>query len=228
MSTLQGGPRPYINTNGLILHLDAGNTASYPGSGSTWTDLSGNGYNGTLTNGPTFNSANGGSIVFDGTDDYVLVPNNLTFSTFMTVDIWFRSIKGTRHHIINVNSSSTANSFNFNLNDNGYTLWVYWNGSGTNSLRYTTPSLSDGVIRNLTFVHDNTINNIYINGILLGGASVTGTQTFTNVSGSIYIGAADNQHYTQGNVYNTRIYTRALSDKEVFQNYYALKSRFGL
>ena len=54
-----------IITSGLILNLDAGNVASYPGSGTTWTDLSGNGNNGTLINGPTFNSSNGGSILFD-------------------------------------------------------------------------------------------------------------------------------------------------------------------
>ncbi len=62
---------PNIITNGLILELDAANRKSYPGSGTTWTDLSGNGNTGTLTNGPTFSSANGGSIVFDGVDDYV-------------------------------------------------------------------------------------------------------------------------------------------------------------
>ena len=62
--------------NGLVLALDAANTKSYPGSGTTWTDLSGRGNTGTLTNGPTYSSANGGSIVFDGTNDYVVVNNN--------------------------------------------------------------------------------------------------------------------------------------------------------
>ena len=62
---------PRIVTDGLVLLLDAGNTKSYPGTGTTWTDISRNGNNGTLTNGPTFDSANGGSLVFDGVDDYV-------------------------------------------------------------------------------------------------------------------------------------------------------------
>jgi len=61
---------PRIVTDGLVLCLDVGNTKSYPGSGTTWTDLSGNGNNGTLTNGPTYSSSNGGSLVFDGTNDY--------------------------------------------------------------------------------------------------------------------------------------------------------------
>jgi len=59
-----------IVTNGLVLNLDAGFDPSYPNTGSTWYDLSGNSNNGTLTNGPTFNLANSGSIVFDGTNDY--------------------------------------------------------------------------------------------------------------------------------------------------------------
>ena len=62
---------PKIVTNGLVLALDAANTKSYPGSGTVWSDLTPNGNNGALTNGPTFNSANGGSIVFDGTNDYL-------------------------------------------------------------------------------------------------------------------------------------------------------------
>jgi len=80
------GYNPRIVTDGLVLALDAGNTKSYPGSGTTWTDLSGNGNTGTLTNGPTFDSANGGSIVFDGTNDYVQVTGSITVTsaTFIT------------------------------------------------------------------------------------------------------------------------------------------------
>ena len=68
---------PNIITDGLVLYLDAANTKSYPGSGTTWRDLSKSQLNGTLTNGPTFNSSNGGSIVFDGVDDYVNLGNVL-------------------------------------------------------------------------------------------------------------------------------------------------------
>ena len=56
---------PDIVRDGLVLNLDAGEPSSYPGTGTAWTDLSGNGNTGTLTNGPTYSSANGGSIVFD-------------------------------------------------------------------------------------------------------------------------------------------------------------------
>ena len=83
---------PRIVTDGLVLALDAGNTKSYRGSGTTWTDLSGNRNNGTLTNGPTYNSANGGTIAFDAVDDYVnLSPSSsFDFSTGpFSIECWF-------------------------------------------------------------------------------------------------------------------------------------------
>ena len=86
---------PRIVTDGLVLALDAGNTKSYPGSGTTWTDLSGRGNTGTLTNGPTYSSANGGSIVFDGTNDHVTMSgNNISGLSAETTDfsicIWVK------------------------------------------------------------------------------------------------------------------------------------------
>ena len=67
---------PSIVTDGLVLCLDAANTKSYPGSGTTWTDISGKGYDGTLTNGPTFSSNYGGNIVLDGSNDFVTGVHN--------------------------------------------------------------------------------------------------------------------------------------------------------
>ena len=81
-----------VITAGLQLYLDAGNASSYPGSGTTWTDLSGNSRDGTLTNGPTYSSADGGSIVFDGTDDYLTT--NISGTDFpngvISVNLWVR------------------------------------------------------------------------------------------------------------------------------------------
>ena len=93
------GVVPQIVTSGLVLLLDAGDQASYPGSGTTWTDLSGNGNNGTLTSGPTYSSEDGGSLVFDGVDDYVTnnstefsIANNLFADAIgsWTVSAWFK------------------------------------------------------------------------------------------------------------------------------------------
>jgi hypothetical protein len=78
-----------VVTTGLQLYLDAGNASSYPGTGTAWTDLSVNGRNGTLTNGPTYSGTNGGSIVFDGTNDYVQCTGSLTV-TAATFVAWIK------------------------------------------------------------------------------------------------------------------------------------------
>ena len=87
--TIYGAPS--IVTDGLSLYLDAANTRSYPGSGTAWYDLSGNVNHGTLVNGPTFDSGNAGSIVFDGTNKYVNFPNPLNktqLDQIWTVQSW--------------------------------------------------------------------------------------------------------------------------------------------
>ncbi len=88
MSTLSGGPS--IVTNGLILNLDAANPKSYVSGSTTWNDVSRSGLSGTLVNGPTFNTGSGGSIVFDGTDDYVNCGNSTLFNLNQhSICFWF-------------------------------------------------------------------------------------------------------------------------------------------
>ena len=87
---------PTIVNNGLILALDAADNNSYSGSGTTWSDLSGNNNTGTLTNGPTFGSTNGGTIVFDGTNDYAEITTRNTALEFQPTQpyscfVFFRS-----------------------------------------------------------------------------------------------------------------------------------------
>ena len=84
---------PRIVTSGLVLALDAADRNSYPRTGTTWTDLSGNGYNGTLTNSPTFSNSNGGSIIFDGTNDYTSTSLDLSLNNTNSVSIsmWIKT-----------------------------------------------------------------------------------------------------------------------------------------
>ena len=92
---MAGASGPDLVQNGLVLALDASDRNSYPGSGTTWRDMSGNSNNGTLTNGPTFNSANGGSIVFDGSDDYAQITTSGIINNIISVDtmIYIDSVK---------------------------------------------------------------------------------------------------------------------------------------
>ena len=100
-----------IVTNGLVGCWDMASTKSYPGSGTTWTDLSKEGNNGTLTNGPTPRTSHGGSIEFDGTDDFISVPHSssLDITAELTIDTWvYFNGEGTRNHVI-VAKENTAN-----------------------------------------------------------------------------------------------------------------------
>ena len=100
---------PPIVTNGLVLALDAGNTLSYVSGSTTWRDLSGNNNSGSLVNGPTFNSVNGGSIVFDGSNDYVEI-SPVNASSQFTLNFWIKCIQ--TGSVGNTNYSGIINKFN--------------------------------------------------------------------------------------------------------------------
>jgi hypothetical protein len=117
-----------IITSGLVLNLDAGNTASYPGSGTVWTDLSGNGYNGTLTNGPIYSSSNGGTIVFDGTNDVASFGNilNIGLSSW-TMSCWvkFNYVSGLAGIMGKTSYRAYVGRYSFNLE--GVIYWRFSN-----------------------------------------------------------------------------------------------------
>ena len=172
---------PRVVTNGLVLHLDAANIRSYPGSGTAWTDLSGQGNNGTLTNGPTFDANNAGSIVFDGTNDYVL---GSTFtglgSSNRAVDVWFRIISlspsGNRRVFCLASDNTSADTPALTI---GYSTSLSSMSVGFGGPPY------DGYIAGLSFslstwinisatVTGNSITG-YINGWSIGCATNSGT-----------------------------------------------------
>lgn len=112
---------PKIITDGLVLCLDAAGTKSYPGNGTTWTDLSGNGNNGTLINGPTFSSDNGGSLVFDGSNEWVACSaslSKLNITTQFTYEVTFYITSNNaynRYDLIGYNGYSPSNIWGYNL-----------------------------------------------------------------------------------------------------------------
>jgi len=221
---------PKIVTDGLVLALDAGNTKSYPGSGTTWFDKSGNARNGTLTNGPTFSSANGGSIVFDGTNDYVDFGtsfNNVT--TQLTINCWGR-INGTPNDGIFI----TKGEFNGTQSSNfGFQI------RSSNALRfYISPSASAYVIVDSSNnMWDNNINNytvtfnsgtviFYKNGNPFSSGSL-GVSSLPSSVGPLYVGWLKGYSaYYPGNIYTTQVYNRTLSASEIQQNFNALRGRY--
>ena len=212
-----------IVTDGLVLALDAGNAKSYPGSGTIWYDLSGNSNNGTLTNGPTYSSDNGGSIVFDESNDYVDCGNVLS-QTAYTKSAWFRPESSTRNII-----SGTADGLNgehaFWMNNTNNTL----NAGHQNEwsrVSYTVPSGNmlnqwwNGVVT----WNDSTGWILYVNGVQVDTNSNT---TGPNGSG-VYIARYGSGNYFDGDIAQAMIYDRALTAAEVEQNYNAVKGRYGL
>jgi hypothetical protein len=214
---------PKIVTDGLVLALDAANTKSYVSGSTTWTDLSRGGNNGTLINGPTFNSANGGSIVFDGTNDYVNCNNssNLQLTTG-TVSCWVKGQQqGSDYNGIVVKNGAWG-IFIFQS-----TLRLYdW---GNNVGRNTGINISDNIWRNITLTFTSTLgtpsNNaiIYINGIVV----LTTTIKNSSQTDPLLLGYGNyGTQYLNGFIATTQIYNRALSTAEVLQNYNATKGRY--
>jgi hypothetical protein len=219
---------PRIVTDGLVLCLDAANSLSYPGSGTAWTDLSGNGNNGTLVNGPTFSSGNGGSIVFDGVDDYVDF-GNVLFNNInaVTISVWV-NIQSFRNNNSIISKGAQGEGTN-----STFSAWIvsntttirnrFYNSEGTPAF-VSTPSLIVNTWYNLVWTYDSTLAAGYSNGILYGTSVLTGSlKTNTNplrIARDIY---GNNSLLTCSNL---QIYNRSLSAQEVLQNFTAVKNRF--
>ena len=222
----------YLNTivqQGLVLNLDAGNPYSYAGAGTTWYDTSGNNYNGALTFGPTYSSDNGGSIVFDGQNDYVSIPSNSNFNNGnnITVEAWVRcSNWGNFNHPMIVAKGINAEWILWKSNDVGVVGKLGWRAAGQ---AYSTTTLLDNVWYQCVGSVGSSGTKVYVNGILEG---TNGTTVFTsgNIDVTIAAGLVSGSpsNILGANVAVTRIYNRQLTDSEVLQNYNATKSRYGL
>ena len=227
MSTLYS---PKIVTDGMVLHLDAANKKSYSGSGTTWTDRSGNGNNGTLTNGPTFSSNNGGTIVFDNVNDRVVISNSdsLNPTDELSIEAWVNFDADSQDFIfekgvVNTQWSLFSHGYDimfrtFHEPDSGYT-----NTSVTKSTYIT-----NGQWHHIVGSWDGANKRIYIDSNLVKTAAKSGalkTSTATAAVGSFGTTAS---YPFGGKIAKVGIYNRGLTSDEVSQNYNATKSRFGL
>jgi hypothetical protein len=195
----------------LVLNLDSSNTVSYPTSGTTWTDLSGYGNKGTLTNGPTFDSTSK-TIVLDGVDDYVVASpsnelNTLTQFTYMAC--------------LNISSSDTygaiiarSNSLVWYAGNTAVKQRLFIGGSATGDSNTFLPSDRFSFI---CVTWDGTTVRYYFNGSPDGTA--TNTSSAFNTT-PINIGRYQTGEYFQGKMSDIAIYNRSLSPTEILQNYY--------
>ena len=217
-----------IVTTGLQLYLDAGNASSYSGSGTAWNDLSGNNRNGTLTNGPTYSATNGGSIVFDGSNDYVQCTGSLTVTaaTFVT---WIRR-NGNQGQFDGIffsrGTGSNVTGLNFfSSNQLGY----HWNALSSTYLfasNLTIPNLTWCMIAMSVTSTAATLYLCQSSGI----TTVTNTTSHpSTVLDDIKIAWDEaGSRYFNGNIAIAQLYNIALSAGQVSQNFAADRGRFGV
>jgi hypothetical protein len=213
---------PEIVNSGLVLSLDAGNTKSYPGSGTTWTDLSGNGNIGTLTNGPTYSSVNGGSLVFDGVDDKV--STNYKPSGARSYFIWVKFNSLTHPSGFQLTGTQESNAYTYIGIQNGGDVY-YYAGTATTGGNIGNPVTVNTWV-NLGFVlFSDGSRRVYKNGIEIhyntGGLGGTATAEFS-------VGCINNAYNVNGNIPQVSIYSKALTATEIQQNFNALRGRFGI
>ena len=230
---------PKIVTDGLVLYLDAANTKSYVSGSTTWNDISRGGNTGTLVNGPTFNSANCGSIVFDGTNDYISFPPSsnslIQGKTNFTIGLTFqsdtnlvlRSLFGTLRYGCGANIGLVS-SFNNLVFYNDYGPWPATGGT-CNAVGFGNYVTAITWIYAVATYDGNTTTLYAIKGGNLSIATSVAKTGPSNVfSYSLEIGRGGFGQFLTGKVANAFIYDRTLSQQEVLQNYNTTKSRFGL
>jgi hypothetical protein len=227
---------PRIITDGLVLCLDAANPKSYPGSGTTWTDLSGLGNNGTLTNGVGYNSSNLGSLSFDGVDDYVRILNPYKdYTNQITVEWWTK-----RNGNLATGSGWGLSQENVDVASNTYFLM---HATSNTDMIFYVRDISANTWRNLTIGTVDTTPcymvgtitssaiNVYKNGVLTNtGTGLSGNMS-TYSTPVIHLGKDPrygSDRFYNGSIYTAKIYNRALTASEIQQNYNALRGRFSI
>ena len=216
-----------VVTAGLQLYLDAGNASSYPGSGTAWTDLSGNSRNGTLTNGPTYSGTNSGSIVFDGTNDYVQCSGSLTVTaaTFVT---WIKR-NGSQDQYDGILFSRGTNTTGMNFYSSNQ-LGYHWNDSDPTYTWSSGLTIPDATWCMIAVSVTSTAATAYL---CQTGGTTTATNTVNHSSSVIddirlALDWATGSRYFNGNIAIAQLYNIALSAEQVSQNFQADRARFGL
>ena len=208
---------PRIVTDGLVLALDAGNTKSYPGSGTAWRDLSGNGNTGTLQNSPTYSSANGGFFTFNGTNNYVSMGTYTqpayTTTTSFSWNVWV-------YPVSNIDAPIMGNRGGAELIFTKLT---------TNNFEYYPTNLGGAmplnVWQNICVIKNQTNLYYYRNSSLIASTTSLTTKSSTSFFVGGDPGATPNE-WSNSRIAQVSVYNRALSATEVSQNFNALRGRY--
>ena len=226
---------PEVVNNGLLLHVDAANLRSYPGSGATWSDLSGVGNNGTLVNGVGYSGVNNGTMVFDGVNDYCNIANtsigNFATSDF-SVSCWAKAASS---------ANTTRGLFSkYDPHSGNGTGWFIFYRDGIIWVRITQDlaaplemsqiiaSVPTSVWYHIVITRTANYFSLYINGVLYR-TNITTNIINCSSTGPLRIGSGySSGYYYIGDVGIASIYNRALTPLEIQQNFNAIRSRYGI
>ena len=228
---------PNIVTDGLVFMADAANPSSYPGSGTAWNDLTATQNNGTLTNGPTFDSANGGNINFDGSNDIVEFgsSNLLTGDNCQNITLsgwvkWTSTLAGYIASIKRSSSNSTLFAISTNQKTSGGTqagtACIVSRNAADNAHIYTffDGNYNDGAWHNVVGRVDGGDGTLFVDGIARAGTTTGMQDVSSNTAnftiGGFRVGAPD--HHLDGNIAQVSVYRRSLDNDEILHNYNAL------
>ena len=224
---------PNVVEDGLVLALDAGNTQSYLGSGTTWTDLSGKGNTGTLTGGPTFDNGNGGSIVFDGSDDYITFSSSSSFgfgTGDFTVELFIRPdvVPSTHMGLCASLNTGTPVGFYFGADSLGYISFSF-NDVSTSAINGNSTDIkwAANVWQHIVLRRESGDVMIFLDGSQIGTTKTNTADLGTSDSfiiGRIFTNIS--MYYFDGKISNLKLYSKALTTSEIEQNYNALKGRY--
>lgn len=228
-----------IVTNGLVLYLDAANSKSIVSGSTTWRDLSGNNITGSLVNGPTYSSTNGGNIVFDGSNDFISATGSNINNNF-SYDLWclpqathqidpesnsnINGVSGQRY-LVGANFISSPNAGSgVSVGTNGVSVYEHSDGYMPPLLVYET-TINSPI--NIVVNYTNKQPSLYLNSQFIKNG-FTSPRTNVRMTTDTFGKDTSNYGFFNGVIYSIKCYNRALSPSEILQNYNATKKRFGL
>jgi hypothetical protein len=230
------GHSPSIVTSGLAFFVDAGNTKSYPGSGTALYDISGNGLVGTLTGGITFSSSNGGYFNFPG-NHYIgfssisgTVMSNPDITGAVSFGVWYYPTSSqSSQYLFTSGAGSGKKGIDILLQNSGNSDWVRVQGGTYGWVQSSISVETLNTWQNITVTWDNSSLKIYTNGILTNTTTTT-YGGYATLATQLCLGAPDGltQYSYVGRIANAFVYNTALTADQVLQNFNALRGRFGL
>lgn len=226
--------------SGLVLALDAANVKSYPGLGTVWTDMSGNGNNGTLVNGTGYSADNKGTLVFDGVNDHVNCGNVLSRNTVgqvLSINLWIYPTRSNNYIIGRGQSNANYGQYSLHMSGNSVLLSIFNLSAGQH--RYTLGTVNMNTWSHIGWSHvfgDGTSTKSLINGIssgswTQGNGNIVSDQGNTSLEIGHWFGTpqlTNDAYFFAGNIAQVSIYNRALTAAEIAQNFEATRGRYSI